>query len=256
MIRIERPAVVPVGLGAGPGLAAAKAALHDADPVLYSTHKGKFAFHGGIYGCTTVRDSLKVAQHQKCCFCESRIEHVGDGEIEHFRPKAAWRQAPGSKLMRPGYYWLAYEWDNLLWSCRTCNCRHKGNTFPLAVPAIRNCVGRCTAGEAAMLVDPTACDPRTHIQFELEVAKAGSEEGQMTIDVLQLNRELLLDMRRDKLNEIVLAQESVEKSARLGEEPSPRSLATLADAASPASPYSSMAIDLLADLAGTTPATP
>lgn len=254
MIRIDRPALVPAGLGPGPGLAATKAALHDADPDLYATHKGVFAFEGAVYGCTTVRDSLRTAQHRKCCFCESRVEHVGLGEIEHFRPKGAWRQAKGSKLMRPGYYWLAYEWENLLWSCKVCNGKHKANTFPLGDPTTRNCVGRSTAGETPLLINPTVIDPRDHIRFELERAIADTELGETTIDVLQLNREQLLEERRARLNAIVLAQEASERAASAGEQPSERAARTLAEAALPTSAYSSMAIDLLADLGATAPA--
>lgn len=253
MIRIDRPATVPAGLAPGAGLAAAKGSLHDGDPALYATHKGVFAFDGSVYGCTTVRDSLKAAQHRKCCFCESRVEHVGLGEIEHFRPKAAWRQASGSKLMRPGYYWLAYDWDNLLWSCKTCNGRHKLNTFPVEDPTTRDCPGRSIVHEVPLLIDPTVVEPRDHIRFELERAYALTPMGQTTIDVLQLNREPLLDERRIKRNEIVFAQNSVEKSARLKEAPGVEELKTLAEAASPASPYSSMAQDLLAHLAATAP---
>lgn len=254
MIRIQRPAVAPAGLGPGAALVAAKSALHDADPALYATHKGRFDFDEDVYGCVAVREILRTAQHRKCCFCESRVEHVGSGEIEHFRPKAAWRQAPGSKLTRPGYYWLAYEWENLLWSCKTCNGRHKKNTFPLVDPSVRDCVGRSTVAEAPLLVDPVALEPRDHIRFEVERAFALSPLGQSTIDVLQLNREQLLEERRERVNAIILAQESIEKSARLGEPPSDRATTTLATATLPASPYSSMAIDLLADLAATAPA--
>ena len=251
MIRIDRPALVPPVLAQGPVLVATKAALHDGDPALYATRKGRFAFDEAVYGCETVRDSLRQAQHRKCCFCESRFEHVGAGEIEHFRPKAAWRQARGAKLVRPGYYWLAYEWCNLLWSCKTCNGKHKLNVFPLEDPGVRNCVGRSIAAETPLLIDPSTVNPRDHIRFELERALPITSLGETTIDVLQLNRESLLEERRRTLNEIVLAQESSEKSLRLGELPSARATRTLAEAPLPTSPYSSMARDLLADLGAT-----
>jgi uncharacterized protein (TIGR02646 family) len=248
MIRIDRPAVVPAGLAPGVALANAKAALHDADIVLYSTRRGRFAFDDTVYGCPTVRESLKAAQHHKCCFCESRVEHIAYGEIEHFRPKAEWRQSRGSRISRPGYYWLAYDWDNLLWSCKTCNGRHKGCIFPLAEPANRDCPGRSLAGEAPLLVDPTRTDPRLHIRFKLNVAEGLTDLGETTIDVLGLNREQLLEQRQEKVNEIMLAWEAVEDAAQAGTPPRARAVATLERAVQPTSAYSSMAIDLVADL--------
>ena len=76
MIRIHRPPVVPEGLAGGPPLVADACALHDGDPDLFATSKGKFDFDGSVYGCETVRSSLKGAQFYKCCYCESRVEHV------------------------------------------------------------------------------------------------------------------------------------------------------------------------------------
>ena len=89
MIRIDRPTVTPAQLGLGAGLVQTKIDAHDADPALYTTLKGKSSFDVGVYGHADVRQILKTAQLWKCCFCESKIEDVSYGEVEHFRPKAA-----------------------------------------------------------------------------------------------------------------------------------------------------------------------
>jgi hypothetical protein len=94
-----------------------------------------FSFDPAIYGDVAVKAALVAAQHKKCCFCESIVGT--DGDVEHFRPKAACRQTSGDALTRPGYYWLAYDWSNLLLACGPCNQRHKGNLFPLADPSRR-----------------------------------------------------------------------------------------------------------------------
>jgi hypothetical protein len=52
-----------------------------------------FDFDRTLYAGEAVRKILSQAQHGKCCFCESKIQHVSDGDVEHFRPKAAIRQA-------------------------------------------------------------------------------------------------------------------------------------------------------------------
>lgn len=246
MIRINRPAGPPDKLSDGVDLVRLKIEAHDGNPALYTTLAGKFAFDVGVYGDESVREILKSAQRWKCCFCESKIEDVSYGEIEHFRPKAAWRQEKGSKLTRPGYYWLAYAWDNLLWSCKVCNGSHKKNLFPIEDAAARNCPGRSIVGEVPMLIDPSACDPRDHIRFKLEKAVALTEAGQITIDALGLNRDPLLESRHERLHSIVTVWDNIEMARELGRGGRVTSgLRMLDHAVLPHSPYSSMAIDLI-----------
>lgn len=87
-----------------------KAAERLRDQVLLG--KTSLNFRGDIYGHQSVKRQLIADQHGKCCFCETKIGP--DGDVEHFRPKAAWCQGDGEPLNWPGYYWLAYEWSNLL----------------------------------------------------------------------------------------------------------------------------------------------
>jgi len=56
--------------------------------------------------------------HGKCAYCESKITAIYNGDIEHFRPKGKIQTANPS---RPGYFWLASEWKNLLLACPFCN---------------------------------------------------------------------------------------------------------------------------------------
>ena len=93
-----------------------------------------FTFNSDIYGAKSVKKALIKAQHDKCCFCESKITHVAYGDVEHFRPKGGYRQRPEDELEQPGYYWLAYAWTNLYLSCQLCNQRYKANLFPLKDP--------------------------------------------------------------------------------------------------------------------------
>lgn len=154
------------------------------------------AFDGRLYGHSEVKAALIAAQHGKCCFCESKVGE--DGDVEHFRPKAGYRQSDGEPLTVPGYYWLAYEWTNLLLSCPACNSRHKGNLFPLAAGGVRTTApnGDLTA-ELPLFLDPAAEDPADHIAFDRfsAVPLNGSERGRMTIEALGLNRLNLLDRR-------------------------------------------------------------
>jgi len=246
MIRIERPEPAPAALHSGQALVDAKIAAHDDDPPRFTTIKGTFAFDDDVYGASEVRELLKTAQRWKCCFCESKIEGTSYGEIEHFRPKAAWRQAPTTKLIRPGYYWLAYSWDNLLWSCKVCNGKHKKHLFPLANPEARDCPGRTIEDETPMLIDPTKCDPRQHIRFRFNRAVPISELGDATITALGLNREPLLEDRNRVLLGLRMAWENVDMASELGrDETVVDAKRMLEHAVLPHSPFSSMAIDLM-----------
>src|SRR5665213_604905 len=93
-------------------------------------------FDRKIYGHVEVKEALKSIQDYKCCFCESKISHISPGDVEHFRPKAGWVQND-ERLNKPGYYWLAYNWDNLLLSCEICHKRNKKNYFPLLTDSPR-----------------------------------------------------------------------------------------------------------------------
>lgn len=71
-----------------------------------------------VYADQSVRNTLLKMFYGKCAYCESKIAAIYNGDIEHFRPKGKIQSANPS---RPGYFWLASEWDNLLFACPFCN---------------------------------------------------------------------------------------------------------------------------------------
>jgi uncharacterized protein (TIGR02646 family) len=170
------------------------------DPEGFRSGDRDFEFDSDIYGADAVKTALIEAQHRKCCFCESKIKHVTYGDVEHYRPKAAYRQAPDEPEQPPGYYWLAYEWTNLFLSCPLCNRRHKRNLFPLRNPDARATSHRDDVDEEEPLfLHPGRSAPEAHIGFRKATAFArnGSKRGGRTIAALQLNRDALHEMRRD-----------------------------------------------------------
>lgn len=161
-----------------------------------------FVFDREIYAHTTVKTALVDAQHRKCCFCESKVDHVSFGHVEHFRPKAGTRQKSSSRLQTPGYFWLAYDWRNLLFSCELCNSRFKRNLFPLANPSARATRPEDDlASEQPLFIDPSREDPTEHISFreEYPYAVAGSRRGNASWKALGLDREALAERRRERL---------------------------------------------------------
>ena len=68
------------------------------------------------YGHNIVRKELEYLYLGKCCYCETKINPVSTAHVEHFRPKS---KITG--VNKNGYYWLGYEWSNLLLACPSCN---------------------------------------------------------------------------------------------------------------------------------------
>ena len=164
-----------------------------------------------------VIDALNRLFSFKCAYCESKYEATQPVDVEHYRPKAG--VDVDGRLERPGYYWLAATWGNLLPSCIDCN-RKRTHDFPDADPAIRgkaNCfpIGNPArrAGrpgeekrERRLLLHPAFDDPDEHLEFIEEgvvrpAARGGKESkmGRVSIEVYGLDRPGLVHARRDHL---------------------------------------------------------
>jgi uncharacterized protein (TIGR02646 family) len=159
-------------------------------------------FDRDVYGAPEVKHALRSAQHDKCCFCESKLGHAQFGDVEHYRPKAGAHQNTADPPAR-GYYWLAYAWDNLYLSCEVCNRRHKRGLFPLLNPDRRVASHHRSDDlhmEQPLFIDPGREDPIEFIEFrrELAVPTRGNPRGAATIAALQLNRDALWERRRDR----------------------------------------------------------
>ena len=203
MIRIQKSANVPAPLDGETSLGGqARQRLIDA------MEAGEVlpAFQNTIYGHTIVKEQLIRDQHDKCAYCErADVTANFHGDVEHLRPKAGWIQKAGDALSSSGYYWLAYDWNNLLFSCQHCNQTHKKNHFPLRVPKKRSLSpDEDVARERPILVDPTREDPSEFIEFreEIPVGKDRGGRGRRTIAILGLDRPKLNEARRKLLNRV------------------------------------------------------
>ncbi len=202
MISIKRPSVAPTVL-LEEGAAGKKTicAEYDSDETEFDP-----SFDSNIYSHETVKEELKKIQHDKCCYCESKIPHVAYPEVEHFRPKGGCKQKAGENVKSPGYYWLAYEWSNLLLACPVCN-RKKGAYFPLEDPAERawdHHHGNKLESEFPLLIDPSDenDDPGEHIEFRRDMPYGIDEKGRKTIEILGLDggiKRAELEERRRKI---------------------------------------------------------
>ena len=162
------------------------------------------------YKSETVKMCLEKLFHLKCAYCEEKVTHGYD--VEHFRPKAA----VAEDASHPGYYWLAYEYDNLLPSCAPCNqarcdpptwdnrskqeAAGKLTQFPVAGTRARQPRDNLAMEDPLLLhpceEDPTAhlaCDPTSGALLPLH----SSIRGKRTIEILNLNRKRLQNERKE-----------------------------------------------------------
>jgi hypothetical protein len=161
-----------------------------------------FDFDSSLYGAKSVKNALIAAQRGKCAFCESQVRHTAHGDVEHYRPKRGVRQNDADPLEQPGYFWLAYAWQNLFFACQLCNQSFKKNLFPLVDPTRR---ARShlddLAAEGPMLIHPADEEPGILIGFREEIAFPIDDDprARISIEVVGLNREELAEFRLDHL---------------------------------------------------------
>lgn len=201
MIKIEKPTKPPKTL-------IEKGAVANRENcAAYDSGQREFKIRKGIYGARSVKDALLRAQYGKCCYCESEVRSISYGDVEHYRPKGAVKQAEN----HPGYYWLAYDWNNLLFSCEVCNRSHKGTSFPLKNPNARARSHHDNIDdEQPLFVNPGVEDPRRHIRFQGESPVPRTKVGRETIKGIKLRREDLEERRRNRLQALRVLQDFVE----------------------------------------------
>lgn len=169
------------------------------------------------------RDSIKKSYfvsrdapfYGRCAYCESPIADTQYIQVEHFRPKAGVKDEKGKVINfkdengidtgKPhlGYYWLAYDWRNLLPSCAICN-QPKNTLFPVVGQHAQ--VPNEEVNEKPLLINPISeleednpehhlsIDPNTEIMYPVD----DSLRGAMCIQIFKLNeREQLVDGRKN-----------------------------------------------------------
>jgi len=169
-----------------------------------------------------VGDALANSYHNKCAYCE-RILKI---DIEHYRPK----KKVSEDSNHDGYYWLCYEWTNLLPSCITCNREGaKHNKFPVLGQRVNSpnfdqnglvVENTLSAYEPPLLLEipgllhPEIDVPDAYFKFVLHHTSGiamsplhptgnNEERARLTIEICKLNREALRLNRLSIINELV-----------------------------------------------------
>lgn len=123
------------------------------------------------YRHADVKSQIKAETNEKCAYCESKIDHIYAGDIEHIIPKSKFPN-------------LIFEWTNLTYCCGECN-RRKLDYYDDQNP----------------LLNPYTDNPEEHLiaAGDFIVSNPGSKKGLLTQLKLELNRVPLLERRRERL---------------------------------------------------------
>ena len=246
MINLNRPdRIPPLLLSHGNSATRQDCDAYIGRRAAYDSGKLKFKIKKNIYGSPQVRNALSTLQHDKCCYCESKPSPTSAGRIDHFRPKGAVRQDKMSNKLYPGYYWLAYRWDNLVLACETCNLK-KSDYFPLEEPGqrTRNHLDPLDR-ESLLLLNPYGeTELSEHLTFNGSACEPGTERGRVTVTVLGLNRPGLQEDRQCVLNQLEILYEVV-RDPGTSEALRRKARLKVDSFARPDAPHSAMARDYL-----------
>lgn len=152
------------------------------------------------YKSTDVKKALADQYHQKCAFCEQKVEQF---HVEHFRPKA-------------DYYWLAFSWDNLSLSCPTCNqrkdtnfdCKHGQTSLQSSDSTmIHELAVIYSAREKNVLIHPELEDAEPLLEFGKDGSIHSTDaRADYTIRTCKLDREYLREARQKILDDFEKAK--------------------------------------------------
>ena len=174
--------------------------------------KNRHQFNNAYYSDQNCRAALEELYRYKCAYCETDSSAGAPFQIDHFRPKKQVKGVSGHL----GYYWLGYEWSNLLLSCARCNNK-KSNKFPIQraseriyapeltannLPTTEFCRadGLILSNEHALILNPELDTVEDHFVFRPDgKISALTERATATIEALDLNRERLVFRRKQKV---------------------------------------------------------
>jgi hypothetical protein len=138
--------------------------------------------------------------HDRCAYCEGPREFDRyRGDAEHYRPKGAvtWRDEgtgekcsarctlpDGEEIDHPGYFWLAYDWRNLVPACPACNSgKGKVDQFPVKLGHLLQLEAAAIAGEPKGLL-PELEIPKGCSRYFLDTATLDAREQPLLLNPL------------------------------------------------------------------------
>lgn len=205
----------------------------------YNKIQAHYSLHGKtpsdlfkVYGKKEVKEELTKLFYEKCAYCETPYAVSGDLNIEHYRPKSLVKIEEDSRELM-GYWWLASAWNNLLPSCKRCNCVYtyefngkkislgKGNFFPISNVLHQNRVHPKVNDERieeALLIDPSIDNPIDYLIYDfinnesIVRSKNGSLKGIKSIQHYALNRPDLVKERTKEIKRFASSLVAIEET--------------------------------------------
>lgn len=175
------------------------------------------SYSNAYYADPSVHQKLLKLYNGKCAFCESDVRAGSTLQIDHYRPKNGVEE----DATHLGYYWLGYEWTNLLPICAKCN-RSKATKFPINDNGVRQYFHPPLVNDSAdiskniiksfdlmnekpLILNPEVVDPSNYFVFlpSGKINGRGQREADETINVCKLNRNYLR-LARKKLRDDLL----------------------------------------------------
>lgn len=137
-----------------------------------------------VYGRPDVADAVKKLSGGRCAYC-GNYSSRHSVQVEHYRPKGK-VILDDESCLKPGYFWLAADWENLLPACQYCNGSKnvmiiangvlveqkigKGNYFPIDNDP-RSRIGMlnqfAVVNEERLLFNPCIDDPDDIFDYHL-----------------------------------------------------------------------------------------
>jgi uncharacterized protein (TIGR02646 family) len=143
----------------------------------------------------SVLAKLKLLYHGKCAYCETKTDKLS---IDHYRPISK-------------YWWLKNNWSNLLPVCDECK-KVKGDKFPIMGERKEfqseglednNANSEYLLSEKPQIIHPEVDTSENHFYFdENGIIYGNTEKGKKNINILSLNRQILLDNRKSLTHSI------------------------------------------------------
>jgi uncharacterized protein (TIGR02646 family) len=129
----------------------------------------------GRYSHKSIKEALLNETSKKCAYCESKILHIGYGDIEHILPKKKFPEK-------------TFEWTNLTLACGKCN-QNKSHYYDESLMLLNPYVDYVE--EEIFFIGPL---PRSNFNNE--------SRGELTIKKLKLDRVELIEKRTEYLDKI------------------------------------------------------
>ncbi|AZP19229.1 hypothetical protein EJC51_26070 [Streptomyces aquilus] len=176
-----------------------------------------------------LKADLAAVSHGKCWYCETR-DHRSDNAVDHYRPKSSVKGTD-----HPGYWWLAFDYENFRFACTFCNSWRNGpdgtaggksDYFPVLAGSERaKGPDDILSEEIPLLIDPCSATDVALLWFDetgqvsanplrVDLDNAGDEKVTTSTKYYHLDHVPLVEARRAVYAQILKLCDDADKAQR------------------------------------------